>query len=372
MPPHHSPLGGRSPLARLFAEPRRFRFDAAVRLLMRAARSTDPADGMRFRTPAGLAYPAADIAAIEPPAEGRPAQITTAVIGLTGPSGVLPRLYSEAVKASLRNGSRALPEFLDMLSQRIVAMFARAGIKYRLDRSAETAAASRPAADPPAGALLAFTGYATPHLVPRLASGVEPLLHYAGLFAARPRSAERLAALVSDWLGRRVEIIQFAGAWLPLPPDQRTALAMGRDPGRWNSLGVDAAIGVRAWDPQARIILRLGPLDLPSFAALMPDRPGMQRLVSLVRAFLGLETGFAVNPVLAGPEVPPLRLAGAADPPPRLGWNTWIPAPPPALAGILRPDAADAVFEAETVEAMPPAAWPSQWQSAWQSAWRST
>src|SRR5205823_5536129 len=143
-------------------------------------------------------------------------------------------------------------------------------------------------------ALLAFTGYATPNLVSRLNIGAEPLLHYAGLFASRPRSAEKLAALVSDWLGRRVEVIQFAGAWLELAPDQRSSLARGRHPGSWNRLGVDAAIGVRAWDPQARIILRVGPLDRKAFAALLPDRPGLQHLVGLVRAFLGFETAFAV------------------------------------------------------------------------------
>jgi type VI secretion system protein ImpH len=108
---------------------------------------------------------------------------------------------------------------------------------------------------------------------------------------------------------------------------------------------------VRAWDAQARIILRIGPLDYASFAALLPDHKGLQRLVSLVRAFLGYETAFAVNPVLAGPEVPPLRLDPAADPAPRLGWNTWMPSPAPAVAGIAPRDADDAVFEAEIVEA---------------------
>ena len=38
----------------------------------------------------------------------------------------------------------------------------------------------------------------------------------------RPRSADRLGALTSDWLGMKVEIVEFAGAWLSLPPDQRT------------------------------------------------------------------------------------------------------------------------------------------------------
>ncbi len=345
MPPQSS-------LARLFAAPRRFRFDAAVRVLTYMAKTGDPAEAARFRTPPGLAYPPADILSIAPAADNQPPQVATGLIGLTGVAGVLPRPYTEFLTATLRRRSPVLHDFVDMLSHRFVAFFARAGAKYRLNRSAEIAAMARAAApDRTAEALLAFTGFATPHLVVRLAVGVEPLLHYAGLFASRPRSAEKLAALVSDWLGRKVEVVQFAGAWLPLPPDQRTALAAGRKPGSWNRLGRDAAIGVRAWDLHARIILRIGPLDRASFAALLPDRAGLQRLVSLVRAFLGFEIAFAVNPVLAGPEMPPLRLDPGADPAPRLGWNSWIPAPEGLALGLRRPDAADALFEAEIVEA---------------------
>ncbi len=341
-----------APKARLFAESQRFHFDAAVRVLLRGAKAADPAEAIRFTTPASLAYPAAEVAAVEPPSPTGPAQLASPVIGLAGPAGVLPALYSEVLIQTLRNRSRALADFLDMLALRLIAMFARAGIKYRLNRSAETAAAASPRDEDKASEpLLAFPGYGTAGLASRLAVGTEPLLHYSGLLSGRPRSAERLRALVSDWLGREVEIVQFAGAWLPLPENQQSALAFGHHPGQWNRLGEGAAIGVRAFDPQARIILRIGPLDRTAFAALMPDRPGLQRLVSLVRAFLGFEIGFAVNPVLSGPELPPLRLDPRADPAPRIGWNSWIPAPGPPLLGVRRADAADALFEAEIVEA---------------------
>ncbi|MGH7155951.1 MAG: type VI secretion system baseplate subunit TssG, partial [Acetobacteraceae bacterium] len=158
---------------------------------------------------------------------------------------------------------------------------------------------------------------------------------------------------VSDWLGRRVEVVEFAGAWLTVPPDQRTRLPSGLLPGAWCRLGVDAAVGVRSWDPQARIVLRIGPLDRDGFESLLPDRRALHRLVSLVRAFLSFETAFAVNPVLAAAQVPPLRLDARADPAPRLGWNTWVPGPPGTPPGgpLTRADAADAVFEAEIIEA---------------------
>jgi type VI secretion system protein ImpH len=340
---------GQSAKRRLYAEPQRFRFDAGLRVLMHLAHTTDPAEAVRFRTPPGLAYPPADIAAIEPPIDGGAPQVSTAVIGLTGIGGVLPRFYTEIVTTALRSRSPALHEFLDLLGHRLAAFFVRAGIKYRPARASETAAAANPPEpDPAAEALLALTGYATPHLTPRLAVGVAPLLHYAGLFAGRPHSAEKLAALVSDWLGRKVDVVQFAGAWLSLPPDQRSSLPRGRQPGQWNRLGSDVAIGVRAWDPQARIVLRIGPLDRPAFEALLPNRPGLQQLVSLVRAFLGFEVGFSVNPVLAGPEIPPLRLGAGGG---RLGWNSWIPSPEPPLFGLPRADGTEARFEAELVEA---------------------
>lgn len=342
-----------SAFARLQRMPQRFSFDAGVRLVQHATGHADPAEAARFRSHPSMSFATADISAVQT-AEDGPVRIVAPLIGLTGATGVLPRYYTEMLAETLRDRSRAMHDFLDMLSTRIVGHFARAGSKYRLNRTVENGrlAAKDPhrppgmPADPVATMLLAFTGYATNHLRERLPAGTDPLLHYSGLLAMRPRSADRLAALVSDWLGRRVDVEQFVGQWLPLPPDQRTRMAVGRRPGQFTQLGRDAAIGVRAWDMHASVVLRIGPLDLKAFIALLPDRPALRRLVSLVRAYLGIETGFAVNLVLARDEVPECRL-GVGNPAPRLGWTTWLPAP-----GLGRQtDAREALFEADVVEA---------------------
>src|SRR5215470_7770483 len=100
---------------------------------------------------------------------------------------------------------------MDLLAHRFVAFFARSGAKYRPARTAEAASLmGADGQDTIAQILLALTGYGTPHLTDRLAAGAEPLLHYAGLFALRPRSADRLGAMLSDWLGMHVEVIEFA------------------------------------------------------------------------------------------------------------------------------------------------------------------
>jgi type VI secretion system protein ImpH len=312
-------MTARSPLEALAQTPRRFGFDAAVRVLTLARRNEDPAEVAHFRSPPGLTYPPADV--LEVRGTGKP-DITVGMMGLTGPSGVLPRHYTDAVVQALRNRSSSLHTFLDTLSHRFVAFFARAGAKYRPARAADMAAArTPPVVDPVSKVLLALSGLGTPHLTDRMLIGTPSLLHYAGLFAMRPRSAQRLGAMVSDWLGMRVEVIEFAGAWLTLPLDQRSRIGAI---GQFNRLSTDAAAGVRAWDPQARVVLRIGPLDRAGFERLLPDRVALHRLVSLVRAYVGYEIGFAINPVLAAGAVPPLRLDSAADPPPRLGWNTWL------------------------------------------------
>lgn len=325
--------------------PQRFRFDAVIRVLTRAAGCADPGEAARFRTLPGLAFPPADVTAVGAGTDGRPPDVTVGLMGLTGAAGVMPRFYTEVLLATLRARSHALHDFLDMLGHRMVALYGRAGTKYRLHRAADAAGLEPAAPDQVSSALLALTGHGTPHLAERMLAGSTPLLHYAGLFAMRPRSADRLAALVSDWLGRAVEVQQFAGAWLPIPPPERTALAVGHCPGAWNRLGVDACVGVRAWDVQARVVLRIGPLDRIRFERLLPNQRDLAVLVSLVRAFLGAETGFAINPVLAAAEVPGARLDAAAAPA-LLGWNTWLPTSAPRERAGSEP-----LFAAEVVEA---------------------
>ena len=318
-------MKGRSTLALLGAMPRRFRFDAAVRVLARARRTQDPAQAVRFRSPAGLVYPPADVLEVRQQGDALP-EVTTGLIGLTGPSGVLPHYYTEIVIQTLRARSTALRDFLDLLAHRFVAFFARAGVKYRPARAAEVAALGSPMWTPSRRSCWRSPGTAR-HILPtgwRQAASrccITPASSRCG-----PRSADRLGALISDWLGMKVEVLEFAGAWLPLPPDQRTRLSAN---GAWCRLGVDAAAGVRAWDPQARIILRIGPLDLPGFQRLLPDRIALHRLVSLVRAYLGFEIGFAINPVLAARQVPPLRL----DAHRRTAAEAWLEHLVPGPAG---------------------------------------
>src|SRR5262245_2039920 len=119
----------------LFEEPYRFDFFQAVRLLQCQARPECAAIGqagppaheaVRFLARRGLAFPASSIDRIEPPADPRnPATMTVSFLGLTGPSGVLPRVYTELIPERPRGGDRALAAFFDLINHRVISLFYR-------------------------------------------------------------------------------------------------------------------------------------------------------------------------------------------------------------------------------------------------------
>jgi type VI secretion system protein ImpH len=315
-----------SPAARLAAEPSRFDLDQAAHTV---AHGRDIAS-LSYRGVARLGLPVGEVTS----GDVETGSLTAPTFGLIGPGAALPRHYTATAAAELRNlppslrrNGAALVSFLEMLARRFTGLWVKAGAKVR------------PARDPSRAdtALAAAIGMATPGLDGRLATPLAGLLYHAGHLANRTRSAERLAALLEEETGRPVEIMEFAGGWQRLPATERSRLG-----GAYARLGVDAAAGSQVWDPAARFIIRIGPLDAIAFAELLPGGTMFRRICDLTRLHVGPETDFAVNPVLAAAAVPPLRLGAAGGA--RLGRTGWICASRPrmrdAADAMLRPDAA--------------------------------
>ncbi len=328
-------LQAQPPLQRLLKEPGRFAIDQAAAVL---APGRDPVE-LPYRSTARLGAPAGEVTQARPDS----GELVSPTFGLLGPGGVLPRHYTALVDAELRKRSTALQTFLDLLARRFTGLYVKAGAKYRPTRDPRLAEQVQRAA----------LGLGTPHLADSLQTPLQAVLHQAGALAARSRSVERLRGMLSEETGAEVQIVEFAGGWVRLPVSEQSRLQSPGQPGRHVQLGLDAVAGSQVWDPAACFLVRLGPLSLAEFRALLPGSPLHTRLVELISLHVGPEQAFAFNPVLRGDEVPPLQLgapagAGAA----RLGWTSWLgaarPRRRPAPEALLQPQPGRALAPAAT------------------------
>lgn len=313
-------LRPRSPRELLTEEPHRFDFDQAVAVAAHGGHAMS----LRFRTAARLGYPWGEVLS----ARLDHGELVLGTFGLIGAGGVLPRHFTAATARENRKRSLALHAFLDMVAGRFVGMHALAGAKYRPARNPDISSK----------ALAAAIGMGTHGLDGRMPLPMPTLLYHAGNLASRSRSTERLRAMLEEEAGSRVSIEEFAGAWVRLPPSEQTRIAGGGRgaTGQNAGLGTGAASGAAIYDPMARFVIRLGPLPRAIFERFLPGTTRHTRLIELARLFVGLDTAYAVNLVLARDEVPDSRLGATS----RLGWSSWLGQDRPRAK-----DAADAIFD---------------------------
>lgn len=361
--------------ARMFEEGFAFDFFQAVRLLQqiepqRAAVGQGSAlevEAVRFRTLASLTFPPSSIYDLQK-IGAAPPLMTVTFFGLTGPSGILPRHYTELLMRIQRESKiaekYALRDWFDIYNHRLLAHFYRAWAKYRFWLNYERGEPFQPEPDTFTTALLSLTGLGTPALRNRLRVGWRApgevrrpartlaqvndlvLLYFGGLLAHRPRNAIGLAGMVREYTNLPADIRQFQGQWLEIEPDKQSRLGIGDGN---SELGENLVIGERVWDAQSNIRVRLGPLRYSQFLEYMPDRaPFPERkaifeLIHLVRLYAGPEFDFDVQLVLTAAEVPEMKLPDGTDDGPQLGWNTWL------STQSFAADATDAVFPGDEV-----------------------
>ena len=313
----------RWPIAGLLdREPYCFEFFQAVRLLMRMAphrqvvgRFTNPADEVvRFGANPAVSYPASQIQALERPAHG-PARMQVNFMGLTGPSGVLPLMYSQLVLERLRERDRTLRDFNDIFNHRMISLFYQAWEKYRFPIPYE-----RGELDPFSYHLLALLGLGTPGLQDRQAVTDDSLLFYSGLLAMHTRSVTALRQVLSEYFEVPVEVEQFVGSWYPVETESQCSLGEGLTYSE--RLGYGAVVGDEVWDQQSRVRIQLGPLSLERYMEFLPGGDAYRHLKALASFFAGEEFDVEVQLILKRREVPVCELETEAGQ--QLGWTSWV------------------------------------------------
>ncbi|MEO5369639.1 MAG: type VI secretion system baseplate subunit TssG [Magnetococcus sp. DMHC-1] len=324
------------------ANPTSFEFVQAVRLLELAENQARNQNGIPFHvgssahpreevvrfgaTPA-LRFPTAELERVEQRMveSARPTFLMVNFMGLTGPVGVLPRFYTEYLVSNLRDQQSAPRDFFDLFNHRLISLFYRASVKYRLPLAYERCDLS--SRDAISATLDAMVGLGTDHLKGRLPFADHLLVYYGGHFARQPRSAVVLERMLSEYFRHPVTIIPFHGRWLTIVPHERTRLPGGPVPeGQFNRLGDGAILGDRTWEMQGGFLLNVGHLSYADFCWFMPGKPGFAQLVALTRTYVGPGLDFDIQVTLAPRQIPLLQLDSAQTEKnqPRLGWNTWV------------------------------------------------
>ena len=349
----------------LISNPHRFEFFQAVRVLEKSFINQGIQTGLAgericFRNSLTLSFPPSEIESLIKRTEDAPIgallkgdgseeeqcqkidtyEITPTFIGLTGPMGAMPRHYTEKLieRESLFR-DRAARAFLDVFSNRMVAMFYQAWKKYRLPVQYEQDRKNRFTP-----LLLALTGCDQTQVRSSLQEGDkdiydESIAHYAGILRQRPVSAWNIQNMLSDYFGLRIKIEQFIGHWFVIPVEQRTSLS-----GTYAELGVSSFCGERVWQRQTRLCVWIGPMSRVEFLSFLPYGKAAHSLSRLLALSLGQSFEFEVRLLLKKEEIFAAQLGNTLQPA-RLGWDTFLQTHP------AEQDSDDAMYEVEATAA---------------------
>lgn len=265
-------------------------------------------DGQEWRFHSRLAFPASEILEID--WRVRPPKMCVNFMGLTGPKGVLPQVYTELVEERINPPHRdyALRDFLDIFNHRVISLFYNAWKRSRLP--VDIGRYRR--------CFMSLVGLGTEALENRQSVPDDAYVFFTGLFALQPRSAVSLEQILADYFRVPVDVEQFVGAWYPLRWDSTFHFEELEDPDV--SLGTGVVVGDEVWDQQSRITIQLGPLTMKQYEEFLPGKAGHRRLRDIVRFFTRDEHGFDLRLVLLRQDVPPCDLLGDV----RLGWTSWV------------------------------------------------
>ena len=313
---------------KLRREPYSFDFFQAIRLLEKFRPERKPvgqfvhpeAEIAHFRAHPSLAFPASQIQELEWPGDG-PVRMLVNFMGLIGPEGVLPNPYTSLIIERQREGDNTLRDFLDIFNHRIISLFYRAWRKYRVDVACE-----RGERELFSRHLLSLLGLGTEGMRDRQTLSDDSLIYYAGLLAQRPRSAQALQQILSDYFDVPVAIEQFSGGWYRLDPE--TQCRLSEENSDSGELGFGAVVGDEMWNQQSRVRIVIGPLTLERYADFLPDGQSFKPLRGWVRFFSNDEWDFELKLILEREQVPACTLGADGVSGPQLGWVSWVKSAP--------------------------------------------
>ena len=308
----------------------RFEFFEAARSLLLITQN--PPDGpgesvnpqLRFRSSAAKNFPAGQVEKLEQN-EGM-MELYTHVIGLFGPSGVLPHPDRDMVSGGEPNV--LMRDFLNIFNSRIITLFFHSWLTNRYDVGLELHRRDI-YADEDAFSMILFSlcGMGLPSTRGQRLFSDDVFASSAGHISRPIRTASSIQRCLHAQFGVEVEVVEFVEEKLHLPEPIRTRI--GSLKGAHNALGDSAIVGESVPAFRQRFEVLLGPLDRDEFESLCPfdaessdkvtQNFRFKRLVEMTRSILCRPLDFDVRLKVTPEAVVPARLGQT-----RLGFDSWV------------------------------------------------
>jgi type VI secretion system protein ImpH len=290
-------------------------------------------DGLRFgraggpdREPARLgqsvrlSFATRDVAGARAGKPGQPPRVDVNVLGLLGPEGPMPLHLTRWVMARMSNrwfageGEDAASDttFLDlvnMLQHRHIALYWRAWAEARPEVQIAHGTGGRITA-----LLRTLAGVGLPGTDTGSRARTSAKLRHGTTLARQVQSPGRLVEYLSEVAAAPVAVREFVGRWTDIPGPLQTRLGRAHA-----GLGRGAVAGARVFERANRAEVRVGPLALPRFEAMLDEAPRRDELRHAILFAMGEAIAFDLRLVLRGADVPQARLGAA-----RLGRTAWL------------------------------------------------
>ena len=256
-----------------------------------------------------LEFPASNLDGAEVEPTGR-VRLTARFLGMFGPQGALPLTTTEEAYSWLRERDDAFARFADVFQRRFLALFFRAWADPR-----PVAQNDRPNEDRFRAYIGSMIGIGTAAF--RDADSISDFakMEYAGLLAPRVKSASRLRSFLSGLLKTRVEIEEFAGAWLEFDPGERSRLGASS-----SRLGKDCMLGASMYGVGDKFRVRVYAGDIENFKQFLPGSALALEIADAIYLYVGEEYEWDMELAIPAGEITAVRLGQGVQ----LGWTSWM------------------------------------------------
>jgi len=256
-----------------------------------------------------LEFPASTLEGASREGNGR-VRLIARFLGMFGPQGALPLTTTAETYTWLLERDDAFVRFVDIVQRRFLELFYRAWADAR-----PIAQHDRPASDRFLAYIGSTIGVGTPSF--KDADSLHPFakMEFAGLIAAKAKSASRLSDFLCGLTGVKVELDEFVGSWLVMEPNERSRVGAAM-----STLGADCMAGASQFSVSDKFRVRVYARDFEHYLSFLPGKPLAQEIGDAVFLTLGDEFDWDMELAIPAGEARPVRLGEGAT----LGWTSWM------------------------------------------------